>query len=69
MELLKENGFDGLAEAVTLLMNEAMLVQRSEYLCPRPYEHSATRVGHANGFEDKAVKSRLGVLPLEVSQT
>lgn len=69
VELLKENGFDGLAEAVTVLMNEAMLVERSEYLGARPYERSATRVGHANGFKDKTVKSRLGELPLKVPQT
>lgn len=69
VELLKENGFDGLAEAVTVLMNEAMLVERSEYLGARPYERSATRVGHANGFKDKTIKSRLGELPLKVPQT
>ena len=32
VELLKTNGFDGLAEAVTLLLNSAMLAERSEYL-------------------------------------
>lgn len=69
VELLKENGFDGLAEAVTVLMNEAMLVERSEYLGARPYERSAARVGHANGFKDKTIKSRLGELPLKVPQT
>ena len=32
VELLKENGFDGLAEAVSVLLNAAMLSERSEYL-------------------------------------
>ena len=36
VELLKENGFDSLAEAVTVLMNAAMFVERSEYLGARP---------------------------------
>ena len=32
VELLKNNGFDGLAEAVTVLLNTAMVAERSEYL-------------------------------------
>lgn len=69
VELLKENGFEGLAEAVTVLMNTAMISERSEYLGAAPYERSATRIGHANGFKDKTVKTRLGELPLKVPQT
>ena len=69
VELLKDNGFDGLAEAVTVLMNSAMAAERSEYLCAAPYERSARRVGYANGFKDKTVKTRLGALPLKVPQT
>ena len=45
VELLKENGFDGLAEAVTVLLNSAMVSERSGYLCAAPYKRSAHRVG------------------------
>ena len=69
VELLKENGFEGLADAVTVLMNSAMIAERSEYLCAAPYERSAHRVGYANGFKDKTVKTRLGALGLKVPQT
>ena len=69
VELLKENGFEGLAEAVTVLMNSAMVAERSEYLGAAPYERSAARVGYANGFKDKTVKTRLGALSLRVPQT
>jgi transposase-like protein len=69
VELLKENGFDGLAEAVSVLLNAAMLSERSEYLGAAPYERSASRVGYANGFKDKTVRSRLGELQLKVPQT
>jgi transposase-like protein len=69
VELLKANGFDGVAEAVTVLMNAAMVAERSEYLGARPYERSDNRSGYANGFKDKTVKSRLGALPLKVPQT
>ena len=69
VELLKDNGFDGLAEAVTVLLNTAMVAERSDYLGAGPYERSDSRRGYANGFKDKTVKSRLGPLPLKVPQT
>lgn len=68
VELLKENGFEGLAEAVTVLLNSAMASERSEYLRAAPYERSVERVGYANGVKDKTVKSRLGALSLKVPQ-
>ena len=69
VELLKENGFEGLADAVTVLVNSAMIAERSEYLGAAPYERSSTRVGYANGFKDKTLKTRLGALGLKVPQT
>ena len=69
VELLKDNGFDALAEAVTVLMNTAMVAERSEYLGARPYERTEDRQGYANGFKAKTVKTRLGELPLRVPQT
>jgi putative transposase len=69
VELLKTNGFDGMAEAVTVLLNSAMVAERSEHLRAAPYERSAERIDYANGYKDKAVKTRLGTLPLKVPQT
>jgi transposase-like protein len=69
VELLKTNGFDGLAEAVTVLLNSAMVAERSEYLGAAPYERSAERTGYANGYKDKALKTRLGTLALKVPQS
>jgi transposase-like protein len=69
VELLKDNGFDGLAEAVTVLLNTAMAAERSEYLGAQPYERSDNRRSYANGFKEKTVKTRLGPLPLKVPQT
>ena len=69
VELLKDNGFDGLAEAVTVLLNTAMVAERSEYLGARPYERSESRSGYANGFKDKTLNTRLGALSLKVPQT
>ena len=68
VELLKDNGFDALAEAVTVLLNTAMVAERGEYLGVRPYERSDDRRGYANGFKGKTVKTRLGEFPLRVPQ-
>ena len=69
VELLKTNGFDGLADAVTVLLNSAMVAERSEHLGAGLYERSASRCGYANGYKDKTLKTRLGTLSLKVPQT
>ena len=50
LELLAEQGFEGLAEAMQTLLNEAMKLERSQVLGARPYERTARRQGYANGF-------------------
>jgi putative transposase len=69
IQLLAEHGFDGMAEAITVLMNEAMKLERTETLGATPYQRSAARRGYANGFKPKTVHSRLGKLQLRVPQT
>jgi len=69
VELLKSNGFDGLADAVAILVNASMVSERQEYLQASPYERTAERRTYANGFKDKTVKSRIGSLSLKVPQT
>jgi len=69
VELLKENGFEGLAEAVAVLVNQAMVAERTEYLRAKPYERTGDRVSYANGFKDKRVNTRLGEIALKVPQT
>ncbi|MFK7737499.1 MAG: IS256 family transposase [Pirellulaceae bacterium] len=69
VQLLADHGFDSMAQAIQILMNEAMKVERSEYLNAAPYERSDTRRTHANGYKPKTVNSRLGRLELQVPQT
>ena len=68
METLISHGFDGLAEAVSVLMNEAMKLERSGFLQAGPFERTAERRGYANGFKDKTVRSRVGELNLRIPQ-
>jgi putative transposase len=69
LQLLSEHGFDGMAEAIEILMNEAMKLQRADALGAMPYQRTEARQGYANGFKPKSVNSRLGRLNLKVPQT
>lgn len=66
LELLTAHGFGGVADALKLLLDEAMKLERSEYLGAGPFERSAERRGWANGFKPKRVRSRLGELELQI---
>jgi putative transposase len=69
VQLLVEHGFDGMAQAIQTLFNEAMKFQRVTVLGAEPYQRCETRRGYANGFKPKTVASRLGKLELQVPQT
>lgn len=66
--ILQENGFEGVSHCVEILVNEAMRIERSRVLCADPYERTEARKGHANGFKNKTVKSRIGSLNFSVPQ-
>jgi len=68
-QLLSDHGFEGMAQAIAILMNEAMKLERADALGAAPYQRTETRRGHANGFKPKTVNSRLGRLQLNVPQT
>jgi transposase-like protein len=67
-EVLVDAGFDGLAEALTLLFNEMMRIERSHHLQAEPYERTDQRRGYANGYKPKVVRTRVGELALAVPQ-
>lgn len=69
LQLLSEHGFDGMAEAIEILINEAMKLERADALGADPYQRTELRRGYANGFKPKTVNSRLGRLRLAVPQT
>ena len=61
-------GLEGLPEAISLLINHAMLVERSQHLGAAPYQRNFLRNGHSNGFKNRCIKSRLGAIELKVPQ-
>jgi putative transposase len=67
-ELLIEHGFDGLAQAVTVLLNEVMKLERVAALGAGPYQRTEHRTGYANGYKPKTIHTRIGPLTVEVPQ-
>ena len=68
-QLLAEQGFDGLADALRVLLNEVMKLERAAALGAGPYQRAEGRTGYANGFKPKTVRTRVGALTLAVPQT
>ncbi len=68
LEVIIEQGLDGLGEAIKLLLNEAMKAERAKVLGAKPWERSAERKGYGNGFKPKTISSRLGKLEVAIPQ-
>ena len=67
-ELIAERGLEGLGDAVSMLINEAMRLERERHLGVSAFERSPERRGYANGYKPKTVQSRVGALALSVPQ-
>lgn len=68
LQHLLENGMESLAETFGILLNQAMLIERSRALKAQPYERTEARQGYANGFKDKTLNTRLGAVALNIPQ-
>ena len=66
--ILAERGFPGMRDAIELVLNQGMLIERAQHLNAEHYERTDERMGYANGFKPKHVKTRLGELSLQVPQ-
>lgn len=65
---IAEHGLDRLPELIRTVINMAMKLERQKYLKADPYERSDERLGHANGYKDKTVKTRVGEITFAVPQ-
>ena len=68
MELLIENGFDGMADVLQILLNEAMKIEREDALAAGAYQRTPDRKGYANGYKPKTVDTRMGRITVDVPQ-
>jgi putative transposase len=69
VQLLSESGLSHMAEAIRIMLNEAMRIERSQVLEAGPYERTERRRGHANGFKPKTLSTRIGEMTVQVPQT
>ena len=68
VQLLCENGLSHMADAMRLMLNEAMRIERSQALEADPYQRTEKRRGYANGFKPKTLNTRVGELALQIPQ-
>lgn len=68
LEQIAEQGFDALPELIRIVINEAMRLERQQYLGVAPYQRSPERRGHGNGFKDHTERTRLGAITFDIPQ-
>jgi transposase-like protein len=68
LEHITEGGLAALPDAIALLINAAMQLERQKFIGAGPYERTTTRQAHANGFKDKTLQTRLGAITVAVPQ-
>ena len=68
VQLLSESGLSQMAEAIRIMLNEAMRIERSQVLDAGPCERTEQRRGYANGFKPKTLSTRLGKITVQVPQ-
>ena len=68
LQLPTEQGHDGFAEGLRILVNEAMRIERHQVLQAQPYERTDTRLGYANGYKPKTLTSRVGPITFRIPQ-
>jgi len=68
LEQIAEQGFEALPELIRIVVNEAMRLERQNYLGVAPYQRSPERRGHGNGFKDHTERTRLGEITFDIPQ-
>jgi transposase-like protein len=68
MEQVQEQGLEVLPDLIRIVINAAMQAERQQYLKVEPYERSAEREAHANGYKPKTLRTRVGEITFAVPQ-
>jgi transposase-like protein len=68
LEEIAMQGLDVLPDLIRTIINAAMDIERQQYLNVGPYERSAERRGHANGYKPKTVTTRVGPVTFDIPQ-
>lgn len=68
LDKVSTGGLQGLPELIQVIVNQAMRIEREQYLQAGRYERTEERIGHANGYKPKRVKTRVGEIDFEIPQ-
>ena len=68
LDQLTTQGLDALPDLFRVLLNAAMQIERQRHLGAAPHERTEGRTGHANGYKDKTLATRLGQITVAVPQ-
>ena len=68
LEQLSTQGLGALPDLFPVLLNAAMQIERQKHLGAAPHERTEERTGHANGYKDKTLNTRLGQITVAVPQ-
>jgi len=68
LEQITQQGLDVLPDIIRTVINTAMQIERQNHLSAAPYERTAERQGHANGYKPKTVVTRAGKITFDVPQ-
>ena len=68
LEQLSAQGMDALPDLFRVLLNAAMQIEREKHLGAALHERTEGRTGHANGYKDKTLATRLGQITVAVPQ-
>jgi len=67
-EQLTAQGLEAMPDLFRILLNAAMQIERQKFLGAAPHERTEGRTGHANGFKDKTLSTRVGQITVAVPQ-
>jgi putative transposase len=68
LEEIISNGMEGLETAFSILINEAMKIERNRALGADPWQRTDERIGYANGYKPRNLHTRIGKLNLQIPQ-
>ena len=69
LQIVSEKGFDGLREIMQMLFNEAMKMERENYLHASPYQRTELRTDYANGFKPRTINTLQDKIQLVIPQS
>jgi transposase-like protein len=68
LEQVSQQGLDILPELIRVIVNNAMLAEREQYMNAEPYQRTLEREAHANGYKPKTMRTRVGEITFAVPQ-